>query len=210
MSLADWCEYHATLFGLRADSDADMLLEWSRLFSQQGYGAGDLRAASEWIAMNDPPKTRPEHLALLTRRLREQRAASAPMPDDDPRGQCSLCGGTGRVTVPMVRGVHSDQGNTPRVDDRYTCAVLCRCKLGQWFTDKQGGGFDKLGRPKRPAPMTIDQYEQLVPDWRERLKARDAAARASLRAQRAAEEADRRHGPLPGAVAAVLRKAVAR
>ncbi len=51
-----------------------MIAAWCVLFHRQGYTPSELFAATAWVAANDPPRWKTEHLAALVGRLRVVRA----------------------------------------------------------------------------------------------------------------------------------------
>lgn len=68
----EWIAYHLELFGLDEKRRMPTLEFWvAELFKPRGVSPDDLRAASLWIAQNDPPSFFEDHLPRLQRRLAE-------------------------------------------------------------------------------------------------------------------------------------------
>lgn len=86
------------------------------------------------------------------------------------RGECTLCHNVGMVSVPSLRALHLGAWGTQ--------AVLCRCALGRWVSNRQGG-YGYNGEP-RPSLLTIDDYERQCPDWRRLLLLHDEECRVGL------------------------------
>ena len=167
----EWVKHHATVFGLHAEADVMTLLSWEPLFVAAGYTSGDLHAATDWLAVNAPPKFRTEHLGAIQSRIRDTRAVAyrAEMnAGGEDRGTCTLCGGTGRVVVPHVAGVRD--GQWVPIDaarggaSYYTMAVLCRCALGAWVLAHNEEHLRERVPGKRL--VTLGEYEQRNPRWR--------------------------------------------
>lgn len=149
-SWPEWVSHHRRLFALHPESTA-MLAEWAGLFELAGWTPSELRAASDWLAMHAPPKKPSEHLQALQDCVRGKRfEAVRRLEQDDPRGTCRDCGGSGRVIVPHLRCAVAQPVSW------YTLAVACSCALGDWYL--RHGGYLSLG-----------DYERVVPDWRERI-----------------------------------------
>jgi hypothetical protein len=162
----DWALYHAQLFGLDSPAEASMLRAWVELFAAERIAPEELTEASKWLAVNDPPRFRSDHLAKLMERVKGLRraAAAAPAPSGPDLGTCTLCAGSGFVIVPLVQGVTTFGGHTAEGDhDERTCTVLCRCFLGKWKAHRLG----ETPEGKRRAMMTLDCYEGGLPKWRE-------------------------------------------
>ena len=154
-----WMQRHATIFGLTSDQDAGMLVEWARLFDSVGFSPEEMAQATDWLALNAPPKYRTEHLAALQSRVRTARAEQQKrdQPEQPAKG-CRLCDESGRVIVPSRVALRQGQvGGTE--------AVFCGCRLGMWFREQ---ARDYLRERQRPGePTTLVAYEQDVPDWPE-------------------------------------------
>jgi hypothetical protein len=130
--LQDWSVYHGDIFALTTKEDARMLLVWCELFLAEGYTPEELTEASKWLAMNDPPQFRSEHLAGLTGRVREQRRQTelrSPTIDERDHGKCELCAGCGFVSVPGA-GCLTAGGSRIPYNSTQTVAVFCSCAVG--------------------------------------------------------------------------------
>ena len=155
-----WADYHATVFGL-GESGHAMTLSWRNLANKIGWTIPELIEATEWIAVNHPPKFPSEHLDAVTNRIRRQRLVFVPRSDNPTipsYPDCTDCNNTGRVIVPHIRRVRDGQWLTG--DEM---AVLCECKLGVWFFNRQGDGH---------AWITLSEYEAVNPSWAEQMKKR--------------------------------------
>lgn len=70
----EWVLHHATLFGKQSNQDALAMLSLLReVVIPAGYSRVELFAASNWIAINNPPKFLGDRLPALLARLRENR-----------------------------------------------------------------------------------------------------------------------------------------
>jgi hypothetical protein len=154
-----WMQRHRTIFGLWSDTQVRSVVEWAEALREAGYMPAELIEASAWLASHEPPRALWDHLPALVERLKAQRQAYSD-PPEDPRGECALCGGTGRVIVP-----HPDSDPCGRWT---TMAVLCRCALGRWYGE----------RLTSRNPLTLDAYEARLPDWRRRVERHEQFLRA--------------------------------
>lgn len=187
-----WVERHALLFGLTSEADVVMVREWANLFDGAGYTPAELLAATETLALTDPPKYRSDHLNALMGAVRAARAklAAAPPPSDAPDWtRCQLCEDTGRVIVPNRTLLKQNR--------RGTEAVLCRCRLGDWFRQSM---LDKR-------PPLLDDYEREVPDWEEIAKQHKRQEKSENEALGKASGMDRTFGPI---VARIQKRLAAR
>jgi hypothetical protein len=168
-----WAIRHGRLFGLSGDGTIDLILEWGELFRLSGYSAGELHEATTWLATNGQrglfPADQMQAVRDRVRAHREDERPKAPPPEHE-RGNCTLCGSTGRVIVPDARCLT----RWPDVIGG-TTAVLCRCPLGLWFQSQNKRGQLALG-----------EYEREVPHWRELMAQKDAflAQRGKVESQR--------------------------
>ncbi len=171
-----WAERHAAAFGLRSDPDAESLLTWVDLFRRSGITPAELNAATDWLALHDPPKWASEHLAALRDTIdRQRRQRLDRTPDAAPDlGECVLCRGGGMVSVPSLKAMQLGQWGTQ--------AVLCRCPLGKWTGDRQGG--TAANGERRPRLLTLDDYELLCPNWRTLAADHDDELRRATKPQR--------------------------
>lgn len=171
MTYADWVSYHSRLFGLLSPDELAMVSEWARHFAQGGFAPDEMAEASQDIARTAPPRFRSEHLPALQRtldRLRQRCDSSEP-----PQGpRCDLCGDCGRVSVPNPKSLRGGPWTT--------VAVTCHCPLGRWWHAQLSSR--RAPSPDRPAPRptSLEEYEQIVPDWRELVAARDKARAREL------------------------------
>ena len=147
------------------------------------------------LASGKVPAHRLEHLSLLLAAAKEQRSRrlwKEQRHNDESAGggadftECKDCGNTGRVTVPndeMLRcGVWHEM------------AVLCWCPKGALWL-----GVVRSYRGKSGPQLTLEDYEKLVPDWRERAAA-ERARRPRLNAiSHRTAEADRAMGKVKSA-----------
>lgn len=181
-TFTEWAEWHATLFGLTSDQDAKMLTAWTALFRQQGYTVPELVEATRWLAENEPPRYRSDHLDGLQRRLKllrdqERKLWLDQSPPEDPRGRCVLCRGTGRVSVPTARALRRGQWGT--------CLVVCSCPLGKWYVERN-----------QHHEQTLIDYEREVPGWREILREHDEGLKQEANARSHARGLDRELGQM--------------
>lgn len=186
----EWTKLHGNLFGLVDSRDGEMLATWAALFAGLGHGPAELAEASQWLAANNAPSFRTDHLKALQGRLRavrEAREAEARTEAPDA-SSCRLCHGCGRVSVPCPDAFKAGKFGT--------FSVLCRCPLGLWVWRNQQEHFPRHKPPRQPQ-MTLLQYEGLHGDgWREMRAEMDRRVKAELDAARQASEADRDLGKL--------------
>ena len=178
---AQWAAYHCEVFGL-GDRDLKTLLSWRELFLTAGYQAGELRAATDAIAL-DPgslggmyQSKMTAHLTAIQSRIRNGRAIvlERSKPSERERGTCTKCGGCGYVTVPHPASIRDGEWKPMLVARAnatyYTAAVVCSCALGRWLVDN--------GKTKRRRTtgtddriLRLEDYERINPDWQEQLAA---------------------------------------
>lgn len=171
-----WGERHGSVFGLRSDDDAASLLEWVTIFRRGGYTPAELHAATDWLAMHDPPRFLNQHLAAIREHVHRQRqAACSRSADGSPEfGECRLCGSTGVICgLPSLRALECGQWAT--------CAALCHCALGRWIGQRQRGQTSS-GDPRGPL-VTLANYEIHCPNWRTLIAEHDAEIRRELEAE---------------------------
>lgn len=161
-----WAHRHMMLFGLTSDKSAEMIGEWCRLLFAGGYDPAELELATDWLALNAPPQYPGEHLAALQKRVKEQRAPHVSERPEETRGTCDDCGGTGQVSVPDPRCL----AHWPDVVGG-TCAVLCDCPLGLWLQREKN----------QKKQLSLALWRQRMPDWRQRMAAKDEFLRARQR-----------------------------
>lgn len=180
----EWATYHAALFGLDGDKDVETFMAWKTLFAAAGYTAAELREASDWIALNDTPKWRSEHLAKLQERIRTKRREDRARPAQPEQAypDCNECHGTGWVCdLPHLGQVFGGEWK-----GESTCAVFCRCS---W-------GTREYARHRERKAMTLDQYERRNPSWREQVERLVKVRAARQRAQGHSAHADKIFGPI--------------
>ena len=178
----EWIHHHATIYALTGERDIAMLLEWARLFDAAGFGPMELTEASDWLAVNNPPRFRNDHLQALLGRAKAVRTALTTKPLAElagvaPGASCAICEGVGTVTVPnpkaLARGKWAD------------AAVTCCCPLGRWIKSQDRRGW-----------QTLEDYENEVPDWQELTRKRKAELLAWSRSASLAGSLDATLGPI--------------
>lgn len=173
-----WLVRHANTFGMADAQHLAMLEEWLAVFRQVGYTAAELAAATLAIAL-DPPRYRTDHLRAVHEAVRNARARSlAARPPDPAAAPCELCDGDGWAIVPHWQPARRAKGAT--------CAVCCYCAAGR---RRQQGLAERR-------PMTLEQYEAIVPLWREEAEAIADRLFAERAAEARAGHLDRTLGPL--------------
>lgn len=195
---AEWVTRHATLFGMGSDADVKTLLSWEDVFTAAEYTVAELKAATDWLAANPAAFGSVEaryagkaaaHLEAIQARIRETRAVvyRAESVTETDYGRCVLCGGTGRVIVPHVRGVKAGQW-VPIAAARggasyYTMAVLCSCVRGEWVRSRNAQHVAEKLDPKGLSVLTLARYEQMNPNWQVQMeqRKREQLAAAALR-----------------------------
>lgn len=170
----DWLKHHCTVFGLHDPKQIETVASWQPLFDAAGYTAPQLTEATDWLALNAPPRFLNEHLPALRARLTEQRAIEYRRAEDRFDGStCVLCGGTGRLTVPHLGGVRNGDWLPLRIaglPHYYTCAVRCSCARGQFGRFESTSGSQSL--------LSLEAYESRNPGWRRQLARRDQELQA--------------------------------
>lgn len=178
MTYDDWMLRHKTIFGFTFDNDIAMLVSWVDIFRLAGFDPVELDEATTWLALGGSPSKREQHLRALQDRVREQRGrALTRRPAEEDRGTCVLCGGTGRVVVPL-----------PHPQRWMTQAVLCRCPLGRWFGDQQGSA--------RTPQRTLADYEREFPRWQQMMKDHEEYLKKSLQAESFSRANDKAFGDI--------------
>jgi hypothetical protein len=169
-------------------SDAELLAlsEWSRLYADAGFTPAEMIAATDHVAINDPPRFRADLRNALASRVRnERKRLTTATRDPEPAG-CLTCDSSGRVIVPNRVLL--------RAGKRGTEAVFCRCRLGVWYREQ---ARDYLRERQRPGePTSIDLYEQDVPDWEDVFKAWRKSEEAERVADYNASRLDRALGEI--------------
>ena len=156
-----------------------MLVSWQEIATHAHWTEEELHEATTWLAANNPPRYKGEHLASITARIRERRAVECRRHDaGDDRGTCATCSGSGLVSVPDPRSIVNGEWRPIRTaasrSSYTTAAVLCHCPIGRIVGSR---------RQEKYQTMTIARYEEINPNWRDQLRARqrEQQARANLR-----------------------------
>jgi hypothetical protein len=205
----DWADDYCRVFGLGSDAEMRSVLALERVFELAGFTAAELKAATEWLSVHSPKLPLTDHRVAIRDCVLQLRAKrNQQLIDQAERsGQtCSLCGGSGFVTVPHLRsltdGVWDGGGTFGR---RYTQAVSCTCGIGERKRESTTTEL-KDGR-KPPTILGLSNYERTNPHWADQLRIKAAEDIAAARADQMAAAADKvaRVGP---DVEKVLRKLV--
>jgi hypothetical protein len=177
----EWADQHAKAFGLTFDGELAALGCWYD--SLRVFTPAELHAATaSMLASGETFRRVSDHLPAVIVRVRGARREQAREEDtaaaiDPDLGSCDLCGSSGHVGVPLVRVLVGEV----KIMADYETVVVCRCAKGRWVQDRQNG--------MSPRQMTLDQYQQLNPDWRDQMAERRAHARQVALDQRAADVA---------------------
>lgn len=195
-----WAEKHALTFAMNDDAFLQTLLSWEDLFAAAGYSREDLASATTALATSGVQLQRWDHLAAITKHVRERKAVERrDAPPDDPRGKCATCEGTGFVVVPHPEGVVEGEWVPQKVArggaTYYTVAVHCHCPLGRWFHGRRTGAGSKY-----QGTWTLAAYEEKNPRWRVQIEAR---RQESLERSRLSS---RKPGPLDEVIARLKRQ----
>ena len=176
----EWASRHCTIFGLFDPRQMEMVKLWRPIFEGAGFVADDLNAATDRLATNAPPKYPADHREALLQQLRAQRAVALRKEEDEQpdRGRCVLCGGSGLVTVPDLRGVRAGQWVGVLFCGRaqfYTAAVTCSCYRGR--------SIRCTSRDGKELTLSLADYEMANPGWRIQLgqRRREQVAEAEAR-----------------------------
>ena len=168
-----------------------MLLAWIGAFVAAGFRPDDLQEATTWLAANEPPRYRPEHLDAIRRRIgqrrREQAVANREAAVQDGF-RCSLCLGGGWVQV--IRPDCVIDGHLV-ADAAWGCGpfvnVACNCKRGEQIVQS-------LLNPKHSKAMKamrLEEYETRVPHWPDLMAELSAQRAATAQAMTASRHADK-------------------
>lgn len=160
MEWADWSRWFLELYGF-GEWFAPTVTRWvDDVFIPGGTTPAEMREAALAVARSGPPRKPNEILPALLDEVRRQRADRIQAEEEQARlggadvtgcGRCDLCDGQGWVIVP-----HCPQPERAQAKGYLaTHCVRCRCHAG-----------GRLGKTAQTA-MSIDQYEQGNPGWRE-------------------------------------------
>jgi len=197
-----WSAKHQLTFGLNSEKDFAMIDAWREAFERRGYTAAELTDATVWMAGNEPPVWRSEHLARIHKRIewarlaayrKEQEATTAEAEFD----RCRLCGSTGFVVVPHLKFVRDGIWAPPF----YTYAVACHCRKGLRVYERltQASVDNERCRPI----VSIGDYEMANPYWQRQMGDQHETQAAENRAAAASVKAD---GDLGRIISAIMRK----
>jgi hypothetical protein len=184
-----WWNHHATLFALGSAQDAALANAWEPML--RDYSLQELTEASNSLARMEPVPFRTQHLALLRRKITEAKLAFQEAQDRANEIQgviCPLCENTGWVSVPhlkyVINGVWQPLGNYYPAYN-----VLCSCAKGESLLNKQRiyreDKADLIAACKRkdPMSMSLDNYLQKNPFWREQVAERKALEKHEVKAK---------------------------
>lgn len=156
-----WGEWHSTLFGF-GPAQIPMVLIWVEEFKTCGYSIAELVAATRSFRADAPQFANAHYGALHTfvqRKRADERARFASemtkRAANSGGSNCCACGDSGWVVVPHAKYV-ADWVDAARF---VTAAVACRCYVGRMVIENWN--------PKTTPPVTMDDYERQVPNWRE-------------------------------------------
>lgn len=165
MTWDDWVRAHATTFGLTRPEHLETLVRWARIFGGGGFTPAEMAAASEHVALHDPPRFLDGHLrSLLDRALAERARRAALSKPDAGWADCPDCGGSGLVPVPSWKPFERRWGEA---------CCSCTCPAGARRNESwEGYRSAAAARGERVGPLTpVDVYDAERPGWRERLAA---------------------------------------
>lgn len=182
----EFCRAHAELFALDTPADARMLAAWWPLLGS--YDLAELLEASRFLVGLEQASRKREHCGLIRSRILGQRREREKQWDEAgwrEREDCSRGCDLGVLFVPHPRSLLGGDWVYPW----YTCAVFCLCPRGESRRERLWNSHQK-SEGKLPQPMSLADYEQRVPRWRELLAERESSRRDQAVEQLAAAEAD--------------------
>lgn len=149
--------------------ELSMIKSWVPLLRDEGWTVAEVTAAGRAALMDgSAPKSRHGHLSAISERLRGMRPPvpirSAAFAGDSVHC-CSHCHGSGwamvldmdsKGTAPSILGMQ------PRM-----VAVTCRCGVGKVLAVQCKGA-----RGRRRAVLSLDEWDEAHPGWREELEHR--------------------------------------
>lgn len=172
-----WRNLHQTHFSTSGKTWDQAYDTWETLFLFDGFKPVDVLEAVEELTKSAVGKPTPdghyEYLKtyLFRSRDRLRKALEAKRLEEKARHECKSCNGVG-IVIGVPHPDHCKHGQwEPREQfgDYVTASVYCNCGHGarrhsdvvRWWTESR----------RDDAPMNLDQYERLVPDWREQIQA---------------------------------------
>lgn len=200
-----WCLAHADAFGLRSDPEAiRALAAWRQRFFAQGFLAEELHAATQWMISN--PRSlaagiylgkMASHLSAIQARIHDARAVLYRRESTEARmGECSTCGGSGRVVVPLLRSVQGGEWRPLKISEArgissyYTEAVTCNCALGKWMGERFKAK-DPIGE-YTIRMMGLNEYQARNPRWKIQMSKRTGQQIDLAKIDRGADSSDGR------------------
>lgn len=186
----DWAAKHAMIFGLTSPGDAAMFGAWREVFARAGYTSEELNEATDYIAVNNPPRYRNEHLGAINRRVTERRRVMRLHNQEQAEREGieahGLCDGTGRVLVPHLSCVIDGEWLYPW----YTVCVLCSCHKGERIRLSLENSAKPDGEVRKV--MGIEQYTLVNSDWRRQMDNHKQQKKAELTARTLGDLADKK------------------
>lgn len=148
----DWIAHHTTIFpGMRGDAGLATLSSWIAVFHRLGATPEAMIEASMELASSDVPTWPENHLRFLCGEVKEWIAQQSRGSGDYVAPEhpgCKLCCETGYASVPIASAIRGGIWGT--------AAVTCRCSLGLW-----------KGQRRPQGQITLADYEQVYPNWRQ-------------------------------------------
>lgn len=156
MKWSEWHRWFNDLFGCGSWVDASVETWIRDVFVPGGMTPDEMKAAALAVARDGPPGKPHEILNALLTAARSARAAELMARDAQDREGgadvsvpgCTLCEGTGWVTVPQ----RPQPADAEAKGYLQTCAVTCRCVAGLRLSGVVRDHRDQ-------ASMTLEQYE---------------------------------------------------
>lgn len=208
-----WTARHSAMFGFSHANDPAMFSLWFGVFAAAGYTASELRFATDTIAgRSEPLKWREHHLAQINKAIRDRREQALAQrlrefPEDETGpGVCSNCNGTGWVSVPNPKQIHSGRWEPAGMHGYSEAVVACFCSRGRVRRDKWDAAPAEY-KQRISQPMSLEHYEsRYCADWRRVLREHHERLEAFDKAKSLAEVADKAK-PLAAAVNKALANA---
>src|SRR5260370_12176398 len=138
-----WARNHALIFGFTPEQELTVL-SWRDIFVAKAYTMDELRAATNALASR-PPVYAGMHLAAIHDAIQSMRAVDYHKEAQlTLRSECSLCGNSGRVTVPHIKGIKDGEWmpiqTTRAGGGYYTMAALRSCPAWEYHLSVRGAG----------------------------------------------------------------------